>query len=1556
MKKVLLFLVFALSFFGVSYSQSDNAEQNTENVEAKFENDFERTKDPALGYPTPIELRTIRNALKDGAYQKASSLQCGTWDERGPSNIGGRTRALMYDPNDVSGKKVWAGSVSGGLWYNNDITSATSGWIKVNDFWDNIAISSIAFNPLNTQEFYVCTGEGWSNADAHIGDGIRKSTDGGITWNLLTSTTGSNFYYIQKIVIHPVTGDIYIATKANGIMRSQDGGVTWVKVLGTSVGATQNTGADLEIGADNTIFASIGIGNTDGIYSSTTGNAGSWTKLNTGTNGFPTTGFQRIEFACAPSNANVLYALVQGAIYTTTNKGTTWTTCTYPGDAQWATADYTKGQAWYDLTVGVDPNNANTVFIGGIGIHKSTNAGTAWTQITQWTGYPWIPSWGSWANVHSDHHAIIFKSGSSTEMIFANDGGVYYSSTGTSAFPTIGDRNKNYNVTQFYSCAINPTAGSDNFLAGAQDNGTSRFNFAGINSTHTVYDGDGFFCAIDQINPNVQIASAFWGPYQRSTNTGSTFAALGAFSMAIFQNPTDYDDQGHTLYATTFPIDVIKYYDNLTATPTVGQFTISPTITFPSLIKDSPYTPNTIYVMGVIPAGAPILRVANANTAPVMTTIPSPPVTGTPSSMDFGIDEDHILLTYSNYGINSVWETSNGGINWKNLDDPLSANPLPNMPVWCGLYNPNNRKEVLIGTELGTWSCDDVSASSPEWFVANTGLPNVVVRQFKTRASDNLVIAATYGRGLYSSNIFLHPVPNFSFTTSSACIYAGSTVNFTDLSTLSPTTWLWNFGDATTSTLQNPTHTYSATGTYTVTLTVTNANGCGTITQQLIVSVAGAQTPDLYIIDSPADIGNEPDNETVTLQGINFWSSPDIWIRQVNDGLVNQTSQAIEYMASTPNYVYVRVKNRGCLSQSGDLKVYWASAGTGLSWNSDWVNNTATYAGCSASIYGDQIIPTKPVTVPALSDQIYMFPWQPNDPDDYNCFVDPFHFCLLARIETSTTSPFGMTAPEGTDVWTNTKDNNNIAWKNITVNDAVQGLIEPFGSTIIRNIEEKTRFINLSFLSRPDDIGQKLSDFKRIRLHFTHDFLKRWAEGGKRGKDVIQVNETDVEILSPNATMEHIFLRYKEIGSVAMSLKTKQEPQLSNDEYFNFDIIQYGEGMQTPQGGQTYQIRKGNSGENCFTASQTLSGTIIGTQFFTGDLQITGNIIVANGSVLKIENAKVLIDENVQIKVMPGGKLIINKSDLMSSCIGKKWGGIDVKGSLVFLNALTVTNSFITGTDSPIRIDKSKGILISNTGFLGYNIGMAIEMDKMKDFLISENTFSNFETGIKTNKTSAADVKSGIEKNIFYYVRRAIDFSEDDHTKLDIKCNRFCYTDYAIVSDQTTLKNQGTSIEGAGNDFISTSTLLNNKLKHTNGNAPKYYYDPSQPVTNGMNITTIASTADQTCYYYTFDTSSTSGARLIATGESVTKQENMLVYSVPNPNTGAATVYFNLGGDIQGELTTLNIHGEVVKRVSVNATAIKIEMDFSELAKGLYFMALTNSKGQRTSSKMIISR
>jgi len=748
------------------------------------------------------------------------------WIERGPNNIGGRTRSLLVDPNDATKKTVWAGSVGGGLWKTTDITVGNPVWTPVNDFFSNIAITTITYQPGAPSIMYFGTGEGYFNADAMRGLGIWKSTNGGATWSQLASTNNSNFYYVNRMIVHP-SGDIYATTRA-GLFRSQDGGTTFNRVLGSSApgGAPTDNFSDVELAADNSIWTST-LGADGGIYRSTTGNAGAWTKLNTGGNGFPTTGFWRVDIACAPSNASACYAYVEGPsgllnLYKTTNGGANWTTLAKPADADGGipAADFTRSQAWYDMSMAVDPNNANNVFVGGVDLFKTTNGGSSWSQIAHWYG-----GFG-FQYVHADQHIVMFEPGNSSIVYFGNDGGVFRSTNATATVPTITSKDNSYNVTQYYGCAIHPTAASNYFLAGAQDNGSHKFVNPGVNAVTSPTGGDGCFCHIDQDQPQYQWTSYVYNNYYRSTDGGNTWTSVSFGNTGSFVNPTDYDNASNVMYCGISSGNYMRWTNPQSgatnATVNVTNFASSGV----RHISVSQNTPNRVF-FGL--SNGSVVRVDNANTvtSPVAGVIVGTPVAGNSVScvaIQNGND-NHILVTYSNYGINSVWESKNA----------LSAAPtftsvegnLPDMPVRWALISPLNSAHALLGTEVGAWSTDSLNGGATNWGASSSGLANTRVEMLQIRSSDNLVAAATHGRGLFTSDVFMAPAADF--TASPVITYTNKSVQFTDGSSRA-TAWNWNFGDAGTATIKNPTHTYTAPGLYTVTLIINN-NGAYTKTK-----------------------------------------------------------------------------------------------------------------------------------------------------------------------------------------------------------------------------------------------------------------------------------------------------------------------------------------------------------------------------------------------------------------------------------------------------------------------------------------------------------------------------------------------------------------------------------------------------------------------------------------------------------------------------------------------------------------------------------------------------
>ncbi len=786
-------------------------------MDLAIKQEFGHTMDPALGKVPRERLQSAMAYIKSHQHSRAA-ISGISWKERGPDNVGGRTRAIMIDPNDATGKTVFAGSVGGGLWKTTDITVKNPSWSPVNDLMANLAITCLAYDPGTTTTMYFGTGEGWFNLDAIKGDGIFKSTNSGTSWTQLSSTTGSTFDYIQKIVVTS-SGTVLAATRSGGIQRSTNGGTSWTSVQSGRI-------ADLEIAANGDIFASIGIFTTDGIYKSTDDGA-TWTKL---TSGLPSSGYYRIELACAPSDANRIYALFCDAstydcygIYKSTNGGSSWTSVTNPNTS--GGGNFANGQAWYNLIAAVDPNNADRVYIGGLDVLVSSNAGSSWTEVSQWYG-------NGFEYMHADNHAIVYKTGSSSIIYFGNDGGIYGTTNGNTSSPDIKQKLSSYDVTQFYGCAIHPTAYTDYFLAGAQDNGSHRFNSAGNKSTVEVSGGDGAFCNIDQNQPNYQFTQYVYNNYYRSTDGGKSFSQVINNNNGVFINPSDYDNSANILYAAYTNGNYFRW-DN----PQTGTTTKSIGASFTGYVSAVTVDPNTSnrvwfgtgYYNGI--NGGYVYKVDNANTnSPTVTdmTSASMPANGSVSCIEIeNGDANHLLVTFSNYGVSSVWETTNGGSSWTAVEGNL-----PDMPVRWALFNPNNNAQALLATELGVWSTDNINGTSTNWATSNSGLANVRVDMLQYRTSDKLVIAATHGRGLFSSDIFTSV--HADFDADKVRTYTGKAVQFTDAS-YKASSWSWTFGDGGTSTSQNPSHSYSSPGWYNVSLSINSGASTKTRNNYLLV-------------------------------------------------------------------------------------------------------------------------------------------------------------------------------------------------------------------------------------------------------------------------------------------------------------------------------------------------------------------------------------------------------------------------------------------------------------------------------------------------------------------------------------------------------------------------------------------------------------------------------------------------------------------------------------------------------------------------------------------------
>ena len=736
---------------------ADEEEENEDGIREAQEMEFEMTRDPKLGYIPANRLikafDDISRERKAGRYFPGRTNAL-SWIERGPNTnvigpsngntrgpgstavISGRMRAIHVDLNDPTNKTVWAGSVSGGLWKTNDITASPATWTLVNDFLGNLAIASICQNPVNKNILYFATGERNGNIDAVRGGGVWKSTDFGTTWNLLNNTT--SFWNVSKIVCD-AAGNVYVGTNGNnqGLQRSTDGGTTWVNITPTNAG-NSNRITDIKVSSTGRMHVTMSGTSAAGSYytdNASTVTSGTWSA--------PSVAIPSLTANCEIAvSGNVLYALPEGAgaltpqIYKSTDGGLTWAATTTSPPSSTAEPTINAGQGWYDLAIGVDPADPNIVVAGGLNFYRSTDGGNSWAQITRWVGT-------TFNYVHADHHGVFWNG---SQVLLSTDGGIFYSNDNGASY---ADRNIGIRTLQFYSCAIHPTS-TNYILGGTQDNGSHSLNNPGLGGSIEVHGGDGGFTHIDEDEPQYQYSATTRSSYRRSVNNGVNWSSV-VFSTSIgqFINPTDYDDINNRMYCSAGAGTYVRW-DNPQNGSTFSTVSISSVV--PNSVrafKVSNYTSNRVF-MGT--AGGAVVRVDNAHlSSPSITNI-----TGTNmpqvnnniiSCVNTGTSDDHLIASYSNYGLQHVWYSANGGSTWTNIDGNL-----PDIPVRWVMFHPDNNDKAIIATEMGVFETDDINGSSTVW-VQNSSFPNVKTNMLQYRVADRTILAATHGRGFWTTVI-----------------------------------------------------------------------------------------------------------------------------------------------------------------------------------------------------------------------------------------------------------------------------------------------------------------------------------------------------------------------------------------------------------------------------------------------------------------------------------------------------------------------------------------------------------------------------------------------------------------------------------------------------------------------------------------------------------------------------------------------------------------------------------------------------------------------------------
>ncbi|MGM0636593.1 MAG: S8 family peptidase [Bacteroidota bacterium] len=325
---------------------------------------------------------------------------------------------------------------------------------------------------------------------------------------------------------------------------------------------------------------------------------------------------------------------------------------------------------------------------------------------------------------------------------------------------------------------------------------------------------------------------------------------------------------------------------------------------------------------------------------------------------------------------------------------------------------------------------------------------------------------------------------------------------------------------------------------------------------------------DLMMQNSDIDYGEQPDTDTEVI-----WNSPDIWVRNQPDGHLYKESEDLQYQDSNSTaYVYIRITNNSCEVSSGAelLKLYWAKGGLSQTWPAVWEGDTNTGLLDFGGSIDTQNIPS----LEPGESTILEFEWQPKNPEMYEFFnfEKPWMFCFLARIVTDDDP---MTSPEGENAATNTRNNNNIAYKNETVINV--GERPNKGSIVVGNLGGQVSLVsNVEFFTNTNDDDNLWADAE-VRAELNEDLWQLWQNSGAQSTSVRVVNQNTREIilLDNGASLDNILFPSDEWGVATMSVNFLINEVDAQEEY-TFHVQQCDASSQETLGGFSYTFLRDN--------------------------------------------------------------------------------------------------------------------------------------------------------------------------------------------------------------------------------------------------------------------------------------------------------------------------------------------------------------------------------------------
>ncbi|MEP6622065.1 MAG: dockerin type I domain-containing protein [bacterium] len=661
----------------------------------------------------------------------------GAWRSIGPTGIwqnqivSGRVASIL--PAAIVGGPMYVGTSSGGVW-----RSADNGltWMPLTDTQCSLTTGAMARDPSNAAIVYSATGD--ASGGGALGCGVLRSIDGGDSWTTgVAGLDDPNFISLyttfRNLVVDPASAGtartVLIGATSSvgaGIVRSTDAGASWSVVHNTGPinGLIAHPSRAGTYYAGDAVTTPI---SARGVYRSTDAGA-TWAALPALPVTDPST-IGHIAFAVSRVAPTLLWALVGNrttggflGLFRYDESTNAWTNLGAAG----VSANFGNQQS-YDLVVAVDPRDIARVFVAGVAAFRSTDGGAT------------FQSWAS--SVHVDWHALVFDPKNPDVMWAGTDGGVYVSADAGGSWTS---RNTGLVTTLFYpGISVNPQG--TRILGGSQDNGTQAYS--GTPFWDYFSGGDGGFTAINYRDLGVE-----WGETQWTVGatTPNIFRRDATGLVQVRSSGINSNDRANRIPPLVMdPVNPAKLYfgtyrlyrttdEGLHWTAISGDLSTGGPGSISS-IGVAPTDTNTIYVCtndgrALVSRDGGVTFVAASGLPQRTLTRVSPHPT----------DPMRALITVSGFGTAHVFETTDA---FATAVKDIGGN-LIDAPAHVAVYVPE-AGAIVVGTDVGVFQTTDGVAWSP----GPTGLPNVIVQDLVYRPAIGLLVAGTFGRGMFAYNV-----------------------------------------------------------------------------------------------------------------------------------------------------------------------------------------------------------------------------------------------------------------------------------------------------------------------------------------------------------------------------------------------------------------------------------------------------------------------------------------------------------------------------------------------------------------------------------------------------------------------------------------------------------------------------------------------------------------------------------------------------------------------------------------------------------------------------------